>query len=202
MNKKSSFKSDLAKEQQLTTLLNSYYSKHLKHYDFERVHSIKEQLEGVDVNFAHRSNSKVFHVDEKAQLDYINEDLPTFAFEICYFKNNIEKEGWFYDANKKTDFYALITAIYNDGGNDFTSCKITLVNRLKLQSVLHKKGLENHKLKSHYNNALHGRICVDELDCRKEGYLFLSKKNKAEKPLNLILRLDWLLELGVAKRLV
>lgn len=202
MGLNSSFSSDLAKEQKLAVLLDRYYSKNLKHYNFERIENRKEQYEGVDVNFIHKVNSKVFHIDEKAQLDYINEDLPTFAFEICYYKNGVEKEGWFFDANKKTSFYALITAIYKDDEALFTSCKITLVNRMKLQNKLLNKGLDKRNLKNQSDKTAHGKLCVEELDSRSEGYLFLSKKNKAEKPLNLILRLDWLLELGVAKRLV
>lgn len=202
MNKKSSFKTDLAKERKLTPLLDSYYSQHLKNYSFERVSSLKEQLEGVDVNFIHKTNSTLFHVDEKAQLDYINDDLPTFAFEISYYKNELQKEGWFYDSNKKTHFYALITAIYDDDETLFTSCKITLVNRKKLQLILVKKGLDYNMLNSQYHKNSHGKICIDELDSREQGYLFLSQKNKAEKPLNLILKLEWLLKLGVAKRLV
>ncbi|MDT0606289.1 hypothetical protein [Croceitalea rosinachiae] len=202
MGLKSSFDSDLAKEQKLAVLLDAYYAKHLKNYDFKRVKNRKEQFQGVDVNFIHKISSNKFHIDEKAQLDYINEDLPTFAFEICYYKNEIEKEGWFFDIKKKTDFYALITAIYNDGGTLFSTCKITLVNRARLQDILIKRGLDKTNLRNHYNQNFQGKICVNELDCRKEGYLFLSKKNKAERPLNLILKLDWLLELGVAKRLV
>lgn len=202
MNKKSSFKTDLVKEQKLTALLDSYYSQHLKHYNFERVSSLKKQLEGVDVNFIHKANSTLFHVDEKAQLDYINEDLPTFAFEISYYKNKLQKEGWFYDNNKKTNFYALITAIYDDDETLFTSCKITLVNRKKLQRILTEMGLEYNMLNSQHHQNSHGKICIDELDCREQGYLFFSQQNKAERPLNLILKLEWLLKLGVAKRLV
>ena len=198
---KSSFKTDLIKEQKLAPLLDKYYAQSLKYYRFERINNIEEQLLGIDLKLTHKTTSKVFNIDEKAQLDYLNEDLPTFAFEICYYKDNIEKEGWFFDTKKKTDFYALITAIYDDD-HVFSSCKITLVNRVKLQNELIKIGLDRTNLKSYSKEGLQGKICVGGLDCQKEGYLFLSKKNKVEKPLNLVLKLDWLINMGLAKRMV
>ena len=118
----------------------------------------------------------------------LNEDLPTFAFELSYYKNNVQKDGWFYDQNKKTDFYALVTAIFDDQDQYFSSCKITLVNRQKLQSILSQKGFGAAAFKNQYHKGVHGKICMEALNARKEGYLFLSSKNKAEKPVNLILR--------------
>tara|TARA_E500000318_G_C3552484_1_gene209536 strand:- start:1588 stop:1719 length:132 start_codon:yes stop_codon:yes gene_type:complete len=43
---------------------------------------------------------------------------------------------------------------------------------------------------------------MKELDSKYEGYLFFSTKNKAEKPINLILKLEYLERIGIAKRLV
>lgn len=201
MGNESYFKADLAKEQRLAPLLDEYYKKHLVHYSFKRITNLKEQFLGIDVVFTHKTTGQEYSIDEKAQLDYINEDLPTFAFELAYYKNNVQKEGWFYDQNKKTAFYALVTAIYDDRDQFFSSCKITLVNRKKLQFVLNQKGIGATTFKNQYAKGGHGKICVECLNDRKEGYLFLSAKNKIEKPLNLILRLNWLLEVGVAKRL-
>lgn len=202
MANKSSFRADLAKEQRLAPLLDQNYKNHLAHYHFRRITRLEEQLTGIDVIFTHKATGKDYFIDEKAQLDYINEDLPTFAFELSYYKNNVQKEGWFYDENKKTDFYALVTAIYDDGGYFFSSCKITLVNRKKLQFALNEKGLSSSFFANQKHDEVHGKTCLNTLNERKEGYLFRSYKNKAEKPLNLILRLEWLLEIGVAKRLV
>lgn len=202
MANKSAFNTDLAKEKRLAPLLNHCYQNHLCHYDFRRITNLKDQLLGVDVVFIHKKTGQEYFIDEKAQLDYINEDLPTFAFELYYYKKGAQKEGWFYDENKKTDFYALVTAIYDDKDRLFSSCKITLVNRKKIQAILLQKGFQKNVFKNQHDINNHGKICVEALNDRKEGYLFLSTKNKAEKPLNLILRLDWLLEMGVAKRLV
>ena len=201
---KSTFTSDLGKEKRLSDLLDTYYSRCLKHYRFERIYNIQEQLQGVDVVFKHRTTQETFLVDEKAQLDYINEDLPTFAFELHYLKNGSLREGWLFDGSKKTDFYALVTAIYEDEPTKYTSCKITLVNRNKLISFLELKGLTKNALLSYYQNGSlpHGKLEVGELNPRTAGYLYHSKNNKAEQPFNLILKLDFLVTHGIAKTLV
>lgn len=201
---KSKFKADLKKEQKLTPLLDSYYQEHLKHYSFERISQLKKQLQGIDVILKDKRSSKQFYVDEKAQLDYINESLPTFAFELFYQKNGVQKQGWLFDASKKTHFYALATSIYSDEEDVFTSCNITMVNRAKLISYLHGLGLNQGQLERvvSKNNDRHGKLVLDEFNPKTEGYLFFSRKNKAEKPINLILKLDHLIKIGVAKRLV
>jgi hypothetical protein len=143
-------------------------------------------------------------VDEKAQLDYVNESLPTFAFELFYDKSGRQKQGWLFDGSKKTHFYALVTSIYSDEEKMFTSCNITFVNREKLIGHLSGFGLTKEYLTkvAHDNKDTHGKLVLEKLHPKKEGYLFFSSSNKAEKPINLILRLEFLCTIGVAKRLV
>ena len=201
---KSAFKSDLEKEQQLSVLLDNYYQKHLKTYDFERVSNLEEQLAGIDLVFTHKSSGERFYIDEKAQLDYINEELPTFAFELSYYKNSELRKGWLFDSNKKTHFYSLITAIYSDEPGKFTSCKITFVNRQKLVLLLESRNISEKVLTTQIveNPEKQGKVQMNELHHRKQGYLYFSRKNKVEKPANLILKLDFLVQNGVAKRLI
>lgn len=181
----SNFASDLKKEQKLTVLLDAYYQKHLKHYDFERIDDMKRQMQGIDIILKHKTSGKTFFVDEKAQLDYINEELPTFAFELSYKKKGVLKKGWLCNTAKATQFYALVTAIYSDEPNIFTSCKITLVNREKLLDFLKTKNINIDALKD----------AISKSDSQ-------NGKIKAEKPTNLILKLDFLIENGITKRLV
>ncbi len=204
MDGKSSFKSDLHKEKQLAVLLDVLYQKQLKHYDFERITDLDLQRQGIDLIFTDRSSQKTFYVDEKAQLDYVDEDLPTFAFEINYQNKKGMEQGWLFDPTKKTDFHTLVTAIYSDEPERYTSCKITFVNRSKLLSFLRTKKLTVHRLSKYgeKTHGEHGKIVLKELHPFWEGYLYSSTKNKAEKPLNLILKLDFLMGLGIAKRLV
>ncbi|KQC30642.1 hypothetical protein [Flagellimonas eckloniae] len=201
---KSNFASDLSKEKKLHSLLDNYYAKNLNRYHFERVSNYREQMQGIDLVFKHRKTGVSFYVDEKAQLDYINERLPTFAFELFYDKGGSKKQGWLFDSTKKTHFYSLVTSIYADDENKFTSCNITFVNRKMLVHYLESIGLSKEKLKeiAILHNDFHGKFELNKLDTRREGYLFFSRKNKVEKPLNLILKLDFLIEIGVAKKFV
>ena len=199
MNLKSNFKKDLEKEQRLQILLDCYYKTHLHNYTFHRESDLKKQLKGIDLVLTHRNTNISYNVDEKAQLDYINDDLPTFAFEISYFKSDKIRMGWLFDTKKETHFYSLVTAIYEDEPNKFTSCKITFVNRKKLLQFLSEKGIKENTF--HHSDLVHGKKIIPQLHHRKQGYLYLSSNNKVEKPLNLILKLDFLIEVGIAKRL-
>lgn len=201
---KSHFKADLSKEKKLTPLLDHYYKNRLKHYGFERISDLRLQKTGVDLVLTDFKNNTKYYVDEKAQLDYVNESLPTFAFELFYRKNGKIKEGWFLDHSKKTHFYALVTSIFSDEEDTFTSCNITFVNREKLIAHLSQKGLTQKFLKeiSMVHKEVHGKMELEELHPKKEGYLFFSTQNKTEKPINLILKLEFLEKIGVAKRLV
>ena len=98
----------------------------------------------------------------------------------------------------------MITGIYSDEPNKFTSCKITFVNREKLISFLKYRTITEDSLVDFMESSLlrNGKIKMPGLDSKTEGYLFFSRHNKAEKPINLVLKLDFLIENGLAKRLV
>ncbi len=197
----STFNSDLKKERKLSVLLDAYYQKYLNHYHFERIDDLGRQMEGIDVVFTHKKTKKTFFIDEKAQLDYVNEDLPTFAFELSYEKNGSLKMGWLFDPAKKTRFYALVTSIYAYGSDAYTSCKITFVNREKLIFFLKSRKISQKTLENSIGKSQNKKIKIDGLHDQSEGYLYFSKLNKAEKPVNLILKLDFLTAMGIAKRL-
>ncbi|WP_238718918.1 hypothetical protein [Pelagihabitans pacificus] len=174
----------------------------MKHYHFERVANSKRQLEGIDLIFKSKNSGKTFFLDEKAQLDYLNEDLPTFAFELRYEKAGVPKKGWLFDTGKQTDFYSLITGIYSDEPGKFTAAKITFVNRKKLLRFLSARNLTEKRLGGYAKQEVryHGKVKLQELHEDREGYLFFSSQNKAEKPTNLILKLDFLVAQRIAKR--
>lgn len=200
------FKRDLLREQQLSIYLDSVYKK--LDLDFERVKSLKLQHKGVDLIY-HAFNKDYF-IDEKAQLNYINKSLPTFTFEISYLKNTQEKIGWFMDATKITTHYFLVTNIYAFNKNELTKgfkkCTITSVNKRKLQSFLHSIGLTHTKLK-HYNESHRNQSSplkktpLKELNFQKEG-CFTYSPHLSEKPINLQLRLAFMIEKGIAKKII
>ena len=200
---KGNFIKDLAKEQKLSRLLDHLYETHLKQYSAKRVSNIAEQLQGVDVLFRHKYSNKAYRIDEKAQLDYPGRDLPTFAFALGYHKGDMIKQGWLFDPLKKTDFYALITNITLKK-NEYDSCSIRFVNRKKLIIWLTELGLSEEflKKKAFIHEGFTGKVELKQLDMNTQGYLYFSGKRKAEKPVNLVLYLDMLEHLGIAKRFI
>lgn len=202
MEAHSTFYDDLHKERALAKFLDSQYRKHLRHYHFKRIRSAKKQKAGIDLELIHKTSGKSYAVDEKAQLDYLNESLPTFAFELQYQLYGKTKPGWLFDPHKTTEFYALVTAIYSDEENLFTACNLYFVNREKLLGLLQSHKVEPQRLSSYLTEIEQksGLHTWPGLCRRKEGYFYVTH-HKMEKPINIILRLDYLVAKKVAKRL-
>lgn len=200
----SKFKEDLAKEAILGQFLDAVYQK--LNLNFQRITDTNFQYKGIDLIYP--QEGKDLYIDEKAQLNYLNKDLPTFTFELSYLKDNVLKQGWLFDAEKQTDYYFLVTAIYLDGNdlrnrNNIKTCKITSVNRPKLVEHLRLLGLTRAKLEF-YNQELRkeqqfGQHLIEEID-PENGALHFTEY-LAEKPINLKLKLEYLLDAKIAKRI-
>lgn len=203
----SNFHDDLRKEQVLSSYLDSYYSSVFENTDYtlERVHDPRNQYKGIDLII--KNNKKEYFIDEKAQLDYLEESLPTFAFELSYYKGPKIKQGWLLDSLKETQFYFLISAIKcHIPGKIFTgikSAKVISVNRKLLLNYLDSIGLDKTRLE-HYDYKLRkeGRFKnpIKELDRRTEGNIYYSEK-KVERPMNIVLHLQNLIDRNIAKEL-
>lgn len=202
----SKFQSDLAQEEILSKYLDKIYKE--KKIEFERIHKLDLQHQGIDLKIFVNSNQ--YLIDEKAQLHYINTELPTFTFELSYMKNNILKNGWLFDKNKKTQYYFLITGIYLKENkaklktsDDIKKLKITSVNRNKLIQHLDSIGLNISKLQKYDNhfrmNNSYGKNGITELDKYSEGVIYFSEQ-LVEKPINIQLRLEYLIQSEVAKK--
>ena len=199
----SHFERDLYKEKQLGKYLDDIYNS--LNLNFERVEDLTLQHKGVDLVFP--ENEAVF-IDEKAQLDYLNKNLPTFTFELSYLKNNEKRLGWLLDDTKITTHYFLVTGIHvkdEKGLNKgFTACKITSVNRKRLLNYLKSKGLTKERLLQ-YDSDLRdfdsklNKNPISELHPKLEGLLFFSPQ-LTEQPINLQLRLKHLIKVNVAKQ--
>lgn len=202
----SNFRQDLSNEALLAKYLNDIYLELFKgsNYRFNRINQLDKQHKGIDLIL---SNGRIsFNIDEKAQLDYLYTSLPTFAFELSYLKNTVWHQGWFIDDAKTTDIYFLITDIYPKGhnlNNGLEKVKITGVYKDKLIDLLNEKGLSHETLKSIDEQlrakGKHGKYPIKELNPKTEGVLYFSKNNKNEQPINLVLRLDFLLRKKVGK---
>ncbi|MDP9957646.1 hypothetical protein J2X97_003315 [Epilithonimonas hungarica] len=199
----STFDQDLNKEQLLGQFLDEIYEK--LNLNFTRVTDTEFQNKGVDLIFVH--SGKEYYIDEKAQLDYLNNSLPTFTFELSYLKNGNWRKGWLFDHKKITDHYFLITDIriktqtIEEG---FESCSITSVDTKKLRKYLENIGLDWDTLNDLDAQIRHSdqekNIPLRNLKEKEEGCLYFSVQ-KDEKPLNLKLYLNWLIKIGVAKRI-
>ena len=197
------FQRDLRKEKLLSKYLDSTYEKLNLH--FERIHCLKQQKQGIDLIYRHNNNE--YYIDEKAQLNYINKTLPTFTFELSYLKNGTERIGWVLDKNKITTHYFLIIGIYaidkKDLKKGFEKVKILSVDRIKLLVFLDSIGLTSTKLKA-YNKTIRAtekskrKTVINELHHKTQGSIFYSKQLN-EKPINLQLRLQFLIENKLAK---
>ena len=198
----SDFNKDKAVESFLAnTLLNRiYHNKFESDNDifWKRTNLRNDQQKGIDLKIFSIEKSKTFYVDEKAQLNYINTKLPTCAFEIIYYKNEILKEGWLFDDNKITDVYFLINNIQQNKNGNFTDCIIYSIDRKKLIDLLNQRNINKESLKKIYEkikNSLKNnsttKLKIENLDFENEGNLQVSNK-LAEGPINLVLKLDFL----------
>jgi hypothetical protein len=200
------FESDLLQEQILSKYLDSIYA--AKNLQFERVFDLERQMQGIDVIIKHDFNN--YFIDEKSQLHYINSDLPTFTFELSYLKDGKLKQGWLFDNSKLTQYYFLVTGIHLKENkkellnfDDIDGLKITSANRVKLLNHLNSIGLSEETL-SEYDTGLRrnksfGKNTIPELDNKTNGLIYFTK-HLSEKPINLQLRLKYLIDCKVAKK--
>lgn len=205
------FKQDLKEEEALGLFLDTWYPKHklfTKGFMFERVKDKTRQFQGIDFIISdEKTGEELSYVDEKAQLDYKNRSLPTFAFEISFLNKEKEwKKGWLFDQTKLTTQYFLITAIETNSEKEFVSCRVISVDRFLLLKLLAEKNLTEDKVyqieKKIRKEGINGKNVVDELSEKEEGYFFYSKDNKGEGPINLVLRLNFLIKNKVGRELI
>jgi hypothetical protein len=204
----SKFISYLKDEQVLSDYLDRLYI--LKKLDFKRNHNIEKQNRGIDGVVHHKYIEYV--VDEKAQLHYLNKDLPTFTFELSYKNNDgALKKGWLFDTSKATEYYFLVTGIFLKRGttklhtvDDIERVKVTSVHRGRLIALLASLKLRETTLveyDTHFRRVKqYGRCEIEALDSRKQGLLYYTE-HLQEQPMNVQLKLQFLIESGVAKKI-
>ncbi|WP_324522720.1 hypothetical protein [Flavobacterium sp.] len=197
----------MSKEILLGEYLDGIYPQIFDGFTIERVFDSEQQHKGVDLIIS--KDNKEYYIDEKAQLDYLEIELPTFAFEITYIKDGEQKQGWVFDKGKITNMYFCITAICcnleNVPESGFKSCKIISVNREKLVNLLKSRGLDYNRIininQEIRSKNVDGRIPIDELNNFTEGNFNFSKSGKAEQPINIVLKIDFLINNKVAKKI-
>ncbi|MBK0384195.1 hypothetical protein I5M32_14600 [Pedobacter sp. SD-b] len=194
----SHFKSDLHKESILSEFLDAQYIE--ANLNMFRIKDLSLQHKGVDLIF-YRDAALSFKIDEKAQLHYLNKGLPTFALEIDYLKDEIQKKGWLFNTHKITEIYAFIFSIYLKNNltelkkvDDILSCDLIFVNRLRLINELSLLGI-NHDLCKAKSKQLRMDLESSKLE-HPSGFNFQISRHLEEQPVNLIVRKSFLEKIG------
>lgn len=204
---------DMSAEAQLGIFLDTYLYRVFPHKEafsrIERVHHKAEQLAGVDVRFTGKDGT-VYDVDEKAQLYYINKELPTFAFEIQFLRDGKETIGWLCNGSLLTDLYLLIwpfAAQDTPKGicwNQFTKADCLLVQKDRVLSLLKKEGLTPEKMLADASSfrklGRTGKVAIPGV---KGIYYYASDPHKyREAPINIIIAKEKLLEIAQRRYIV
>ena len=200
-----SFQKDLNIESKFGCYLDTLYP-HIRGLDkkfiFYRKDDLESQYSGIDLLLVDKKSGKEHYIDEKAQLHYLNKSLATFTFELSYLKEGVWKKGWFYDEKKLTQTYFLFTSIQMDGQYNFKDCRFISINRKFLQKFLEENDLtekrifEYEKMFREDTKRYNGEQSIFEIDCGFATF-HCSFFNLSEKPINLKIRLNALLEHGL-----
>ena len=186
---------DMNAESELAHFLDeNLYSQLLdegKFLSIVRITDKEQQLQGIDV--IAKTQTSVAYIDEKAQLYYINKDIPTFAFELQFLKNGRVIEGWFLNDDLKTDYYLLIwpfasvTDVKALKKGDFTKLDALMISKEKLRNKLTSLGLDKETL-AQIASQLRRTRTYGKITTGIQGvYYFASDSTKyAEAPINIV----------------
>lgn len=196
-------RNDLNVEREIASFLNeNLYKKPSLFTEFFRTDSKREQLLGCDLllSIPNKGLNRVI-VDEKVAANYANRDLNTFALEISFIgENGEEKDGWFIDKEKHTEFYLCgwirkCDIPYNKEEKKFNTDLISkeniqimdwaLVSRKKLLNLLEEKGWTIEKIIKQ-KNIIRKNKCIKTNEFIN-GVSFRYSDYLAEKPINLLL---------------
>ncbi len=204
---------DMSAEAQLGIFLDAYLYKKFPHGEsfshIERIQNKAEQLSGVDVRFTSKDGT-VYDVDEKAQLYYLNKNLPTFAFEIQFLREGKETLGWLCNESLLTDIYLLIWPFATQDTpkgirwDQFTKADCLLVKKKKLLSLLKAEGLTPKKMFEKASQLRKdGHIGKAAISGVKGIYYYASDPKKyREAPINIVVSKDRLLKIAQRRYIV
>ena len=146
---------DMSAESELACFLDQFLYGQFPNSDtfgsIERVYNKEQQLSGIDVVFQAK-DGRIFHIDEKAQLYYLNKDIPTFAFEIDFLRNGVPTTGWLCNNALETDLYLLIWPFATHDtpkgikAEHFTKADCLLVQKSAVLHLLDSYGLSVERL--------------------------------------------------------
>jgi hypothetical protein len=193
-------KYDSNAEQEVAKFLDeNFYKNNVS--EFKRFTNKEDQLKGKDVEFS-LGDLKNIIIDEKAQIYYVNKNIPTFAFEINFLRvGGILTRGWLFDESKETEYYLLIWITAekdrNFNATDITKLDCLLVKREAILVFLIIQGLTNE-----FVNKISSEIREKEIPGKQQERVYDScyfyySPHLAEKPINIVIRKEKLKELAI-----
>ena len=210
---------DMKVEQALSNFLDEFFYKRIENGNAslvcKRVNEKNLQQAGIDVIISQR-NGDVWLIDEKAALYYRNTMLPTFAFEISSIQRDSGERipGWFINPDLKTTHYLIIwpnvkcdvktrqmKELNQTDKDDFTIIEVALIEKKKIIQFLEEQGFSIEKIRNQEKNILEQNLS-DRISVGQKDFYFFYSEAIAEKPVNLIIKKEKLLELAIAKYLI
>lgn len=204
---------DMSAEAELARFIDEYlYARFPNSGSFkkiERVYDKELQLQGVDVVFT-AADERVFYVDEKAQLYYLNKDLPTFAFEINFLRGGWPTTGWLCNDTLKTDLYLLIWPFAKQDdpkgirADQFTKADCLLIQKKAILRFLEKNGLPIERMmrdaKKIREEGKTGKLPIEGV---RGIYYFASDPSRyREAPINVVISKKHLLSIKQRRYIV
>jgi hypothetical protein len=193
----SNWEDDLNSEQEVAKFLDKYFYQK-KMISFKRITDVDSQYEGIDIILSYNDLKNIL-VDEKAQCSYVNKNLPTFAFEVNFIKNNKLCDGWLFSNNKKTEYYFLVWIKAKKEKHftfeDIIELNCILVERKEIIDYLSKYSIDKNKS---YEIAEHLRETKTTKfsNTNFEGFNFNFSNHLSEKPVNIVIQKEVLINLA------
>ena len=195
---------DMGAEQELAKFLDRCFWARLKAegaiLDWERVIDREVQLAGTDVVLT--SHKGRFACDEKSTLHYLNRNIPTFAFELSFMRNDGgEACGWLLNDELATTHYVLSwpCAATDDFRTvrceDFTEAEVMVVPKASLRRWLASMGADAARL-AEWSRRLRASNCSGRIESGRREYSFYKSVQLAEVPVNVVIYKQYLAQLA------
>ena len=159
---------------------------------FKRITDKAIQQRGIDV--VGKTAAAIANIDEKAQLHYINNNLPTFAFELSFLLRGEEVTGWFLNDRLETTHYLLLwpnaktAELSRIKSSDFTVVYGAMISKVKLKRYLSSIGLDSATLLQ-INSALRrNKTSISFKDSLYDGIAFSYSASYLEAPINIVIK--------------
>ena len=199
---------DMQAEAELGIFLDKYfYSRLVDRGELttaQRISDIEIQRKGIDV-IALKNDFQAF-IDEKAQLYYINQNLPTFAFELSFLLDGSEMLGWFLNDELCTDRYFLLwpNATTSDlakiKARDFTVVYGLMIKKSNVRQYLERIDInKDYLLKTSQQLRKDGKVGRHHTEHKGINFFVSDPKKYSERPINLVISKEILRKIASAE---